>query len=252
MSATIRRPACSRPGSMTSPAFGRASVMVTSARTQGVSACPVVAFTPEGMSIATIGFSERSAHSMAAAMAPRGAPLLPVPRSASTRNEAEPAASSASLPSPQARGSGRNVTGMRAFSQAWWFTRASVERSPSDAATSRRTPNPADFRWRATTNPSPPLLPRPQRITTEPPPVKRRTAAAAPATAPARFGAAAGAGPAEGVSSLRSRHQEKIAFAVSAPARSINFSDGTAARPHAPWIVARSSAAISSAVTMRC
>src|SRR3989442_967541 len=65
------------------------------------------------MSMEAMGRSVCSAISMAAPTAPRGAPLLPVPRSASTRNTASCAANAASLPGPHARSSGRNVTGMR-------------------------------------------------------------------------------------------------------------------------------------------
>src|SRR5437667_236560 len=90
------------------------------------------------MSMEAMGRSVCSAISMAAPTAPRGAPLLPVPRSASTRNTASCAANAASLPGPHARSSGRNVTGMRSFSQAAWFCAAALA-SASSVAAGRRT-----------------------------------------------------------------------------------------------------------------
>src|SRR5262247_203183 len=51
----------------------------------GISTWPVEASTPDGRSTATIGLPDPAASSIAAAIVPRGAPLLPVPRSASTR-----------------------------------------------------------------------------------------------------------------------------------------------------------------------
>ena len=55
MSTTRTTPACSAPGISTAPSFTAPNVTVKRARTASPSTTPVVPFTPEGMSTATIG-----------------------------------------------------------------------------------------------------------------------------------------------------------------------------------------------------
>ena len=109
----------------------------------------VEASTPEAMSQATTGASQRLIASIAAAAGSRGAPSKPVPKIAST-TAPEPT-------SQESRSSGR-----------------SPEKSSSTS-----TAKPISESRRAATNPSPPLLPFPQTIRTGP-------SGASPATASAK------------------------------------------------------------------
>ena len=119
-----------------------------SARTAGPGARPVSASTPEGTSTATTGAPQPAIHSTAAAAGPRGAPLAPVPRRASTTTR------------PSA-GSGRNgATAMPRLAAIAAMVAASGVPGGSPGATTC-TSQPASARWRATTSPSPPLLPEP-------------------------------------------------------------------------------------------
>ena len=84
MSATTMRPAWWRPGVTCSPGLLRAKVTVTSATNAASVAAPESGSTPVGMSTAIRGPAYAAIRVSASATPPLGAPLVPVPSSAST------------------------------------------------------------------------------------------------------------------------------------------------------------------------
>jgi hypothetical protein len=159
MSATISAPTWSHAGGRTWPYLGAAKVTVKAAFTAAHPSSPESEGTPEGMSTATTGTSghERSS-AIASAIAPVGAWCRPVPRSASTatsareaavRTRSHPASSVTSTSAPPERS--KTPMCRRASPRTSW-------RVPK-----RNTAGSRSRRWRAITNPSPPLLPLPHR-----------------------------------------------------------------------------------------
>ena len=128
---------------------------VASARTASASTSPVDAFTPEGTSHATTGASASLIAAIAPATGSRGSPSKPVPSIASTITP-EPVSSSA------ANGRGGSPGSRSRLTRASPFVSA---RSPTASTSTSR---PSSRRRRATTRPSPPLLPLPQTTRTGP------------------------------------------------------------------------------------
>ena len=158
MSATTTAPAWSRPGATTRPTFGAWNATVHPARTASPATVPSDASTPDGTSRATTGQDAAFSAATAAPIAPRGAPVAPVPNSAST------ATSAVRSNRRTAARSEVRITGMPIRLQTSWLVRASGDSRESGPTSTVRTSSPALRRWRATTKPSPPLLPGPQTI----------------------------------------------------------------------------------------
>src|ERR1700759_1159730 len=174
MSMTVTAPAWALPGLIHSPGLPAWKVTGTSARTASPAISPVVASTPLGTSQANTSASP--ATSLMATIAPRagsrGSPLNPVPRIASTT-----AAAPFRAPASNGRAPGH---GSRSK-----LTRASPLRASPGASSITSTSRPASRSSRATTRPSPPLLPLPATATTRPPGPRPPIAAAGPAPGPA-------------------------------------------------------------------
>ena len=170
MSTTTTSPACALPGWTHSPILAAWNVAVAAARTAAPATSPVDASTPEGTSAATTGAPAAVIASIAAAASSRGAPVLPVPRSASTIALA-PSSRAASNGAGAAPGSRRNCSA------------ASPRRLSGGQTASTSTSRPADRSSRAATSPSPPLLPFPHTIAIRPPGAWRPTTAASPSPA---------------------------------------------------------------------
>ena len=128
-----------------------------------------------------------------AATAPRGAPRNPVPRSASTTTSAR-VSRARRTPS---------TTSMPSFRAMSWFRRASGGSLRASPASRHSTSQPAVCRCRATTNPSPPLLPAPQTTAARPP-------------APSRMISSAAARPARSISTAPGMPKPSIAAASTA------------------------------------
>ncbi len=157
MSATSTTPASVAPGRSTTPAFGAPNVTVRSARTAAPATAPVAPSTPEGTSTATTE-GPPSRDRIASACSPSGAPRNPVPKIASTATSALASSRDAAAPVH-----GRTRT--RVAESRPRFAAAGSWRSASGSSRSTVTPIPHDARYLAATNPSPPLLPRPQTTT---------------------------------------------------------------------------------------
>ena len=86
MSATVRCPRHGRAAGLAKPTLGREKVMVASARTASPGATPESASNPLGTSTDSRGHACATplAQWIAAATAPEGTPLAPMPKSAST------------------------------------------------------------------------------------------------------------------------------------------------------------------------
>ena len=84
MSITSTAPAWALPGWIHRPGFARWNVAVATARTAGPATAPVDASTPDGTSAAITGAPAALIASMTPAAGSRGAPVVPVPSSAST------------------------------------------------------------------------------------------------------------------------------------------------------------------------
>ena len=175
MSATTSSPQRSRPGISRWPGFLRKKVTVTSARIAAPRAAPVVPSRPEGTSMDTTG---TPAVDTARTISSGTGRDRPAPNSASTISPA-PVTSTPCSTAPVQRAAIVAASPL------------SASRGPSSA---RRTGHPQRLRYRATTKPSPPLLPGPHSTSTGLAP-KRRT----------------------------------ISSATARPARSISSSDGTPA-----------------------
>ena len=160
MSATTTRHAALRPGSTAVPSLRPWKQTVTSARTAAPTTAPVEPSTPDGTSSATIVPIGGRIASMAWATAPRGAPRKPVPRRASTTTSARLS---------RARRTPSTTAIPRRLAMSW-FRRASGGSFRASPASRHSTSQPAACRWRATTNPSPPLLPAPQTTAALPEP----------------------------------------------------------------------------------
>ncbi len=148
---------------------------VSTARTARPNGSPVSASRPDGTSTASTGRAHPLIASMSCPGSPRTFPASPVPRSASTTSPAPPHA--------RTTGSGRSasVTSMPASSRRRRLTPASPATSCLAAARNTWTRRPSSLRWRAATNPSPPLLPRPHTMTmgrSRPASVRRAAASA--------------------------------------------------------------------------
>ena len=154
--ATITGPRVSCPN--TCAGRGAVNVTIASARAIPSPDCAVIASesAPDGMSTATTGLPPRLIAAIASAYNPFTGGLNPVPRIASTNRSQFPrlrddsACSSCALCTTMGRtGSRSNIVAASPFS------------SDGDASSSTSTTRPARCRRRATTNPSPPLLPLP-------------------------------------------------------------------------------------------
>ena len=84
MAITDTAPAWSLPGAIQRPGLAAWNVAVATARTAAPATSPVLASTPLGMSAAITGALAPFRSSMTPAAEPRGAPVVPVPSSAST------------------------------------------------------------------------------------------------------------------------------------------------------------------------
>ena len=84
MSITRTAPACVFPGAIQSPGMAAWNVAVATARTAAPATSPVPASTPLGTSAAITGARAPLRSSITPALAPRGAPVAPVPSRAST------------------------------------------------------------------------------------------------------------------------------------------------------------------------
>jgi hypothetical protein len=170
MSITWTSPACALPGWIHRPGLAAWNVAVATARTAGPATSPVEASTPLGTSAATTGAEAPFSASMALAAGPRGAPVAPVPSSASTST---PACSSRAA----SNGAGGRPGSRRSCSAA--SPRSSAGSNVASTSTSR----PAPRSRRAATRPSPPLLPFPHTITTRPNGERAATTRASPSPA---------------------------------------------------------------------
>src|ERR1019366_4383223 len=101
MSSTLIRPAWLRPGSIHRPGFAAGNVAVRSAVTATPATPPGDASTPLGTPAAPTATPRAQIASIAAATGPRGAPLAPVPSSASITS-----AVSAAIPEVSGCGAG--------------------------------------------------------------------------------------------------------------------------------------------------
>ena len=170
MSATTTRQAALRPGSIAVPSLRPWKQTVTSAATAAPATAPVEASTPDGTSSATtVPIGGRIA-SIAWRDGPprRAAEAGPEERVDDDVGAREPRAAHAvhDLDAERAarcRGSGGRRAG------------ACGRRPPAGT----RPPSRRPCRWRATTNPSPPLLPAPQTTAARPPPPSRMISSAA-------------------------------------------------------------------------
>ena len=159
MSTTRTMPACSAPGIRTAPSFTAPNVTVSRARTASPSTTPVVPFTPEGMSTATIGTPASLRLAIAAAQSSSGMPRNPVPKIASTATSAR-ASSRWRLPWWKVR---RRMPGTSSRRRA--FVAAGSRSSPGSSRRTTVVRTPARPRCRAATSPSPPLFPFPHTTT---------------------------------------------------------------------------------------
>ncbi len=143
--------------------LGRAKVTVSVARTAGPGGSGSSASRPEGMSIATTGRPARFSSSMASAERPLAGPRVPVPSRASTTTSAERICAAIAVKS-SALVISRGAAPI--FARISRFTRASPLTSSRRARRNVSTVVPRFRRCRATTQPSPPLFPRPQTMAT--------------------------------------------------------------------------------------
>ena len=181
MSAISTAPTVSAPGKRYRPAFGLPRVTVTSAPAQAGSTVPVSASTPEGRSTASRRRDGRRALSSDTSRSrlSRGPAMgreRPVPSTASTTMSADArAARSSGVPGAR--------IGVRCAS-----TGASLG-SPSGRSPTRHTATcpPHELSLRATTSPSPPLLPLPTKTRVWVPTTRPRTRLTARATSRPAF-----------------------------------------------------------------
>ena len=166
MSAITTSPACSSPGGSMSGSFGVASVTVIDASMQSPMTCGVSADRPLGRSIETIGIDEAFTSATMVSIIPPSADFRPVPKIASTMSvhcEISEKCSS------QLCSSLISTTVMPSRPRISRFVFASPRTSVIGPTTNTDASMPRCISVRATTKPSPPLLPRPHRTATRPP-----------------------------------------------------------------------------------
>ena len=165
MSAITTSPACASPGGSTSGSFGAASVTVIDASMQSPIRCGVSADRPLGRSIETIGMSDALTSATTVSSMPASADFRPVPKIASTISvhcEISEKCSSQACSSPIST----TVTPSRPRMSR--LMRASPRTSATEPMTKTAASMPRCSSVRATTKPSPPLLPRPHSTATRP------------------------------------------------------------------------------------
>ena len=157
MSTTVTSPAWALPGAIQSPGLPAWKVAVAAAVTATPATSPVELSTPLGTSQAKIIASPATAliASIALLAGSRGSPSNPVPRIASTI---------AAAPSSAAGSNGRTGGPVRRSR----LVRASPRKSSGAPSSSTSTSRPRLRNRRATTSPSPPLLPLPHTTATRP------------------------------------------------------------------------------------
>ena len=165
MSTVSTAPACALPGLIHRPGLAAWKVTVAAARTARPRTTPVDAATPLGTSTLTTVAVEALMASIAPAIAPRGSPSKPVPSSASTITAAQ--LRSPRRPSERVHPVRRRRAAAGPRPAADPGSRARLRRTPAAAPThSTATCRPASRSRRATTSPSPPLLPFPHTTAT--------------------------------------------------------------------------------------
>src|SRR5436190_6490301 len=163
MSAMTMSPARVSAGGRTSGSFGAASVTVSPASIDGPIGSAESADRPDGRSIATTGIPEALTSAITDSMSPDTGAFRPVPKMASTMSV-------------------QSLTSEKCSSHAWLsaisttvrpsrprisrLARASPRTSATRPMRNTDTSTPRCTSVRATTKPSPPLLPRPQRTAT--------------------------------------------------------------------------------------
>ena len=133
---------------------------------QGPATCGVSADSPLGRSIATIGMFDALTSATTVSIIPASGVLSPVPNSASTITEH---CAISEKWSSQACSSFTSTTVMPSRPRISRLVRASPRTSANAATTNTAASMPRCASVRATTKPSPPLLPRPQSTATRPP-----------------------------------------------------------------------------------
>ena len=163
MSATTMLPACDSAGGSTKGSFGAASVTVIAARRHSPIGSAESADSPLGRSIATTGRPDALMSAATVSIIPASGDLRPVPKMASTRRShceiSEKCRSHACSSAISTTVSPRRPRISR-------FWRASPLMPAIDATTKMATSTPRWWSVRATTNPSPPLLPGPHNTAT--------------------------------------------------------------------------------------
>ncbi len=164
MDTTITSPLKIPPGVTKWPILAACSATVRSAMTAGPCTVPEPAPTPLAMSMLTTVPGASLMSSMAAAAVPLAAPVKPVPKSASTTTSALRRASRAS--GAKAHSASKHArTSTPIASRISRFSRASPLKAPASGSVRTLTSTPASCNSRATTKPSPPLLPLPATTT---------------------------------------------------------------------------------------
>ncbi len=159
MSAMTTSPQCASPGGNTSGALGTPSVTVSVASMCGPGGSALSAESPDGRSIETTGRSAALMSATTVSKSPDSGVFSPVPKSAST-----------SRSQPRISEKCSSQSGESLISTIVWprlprisrFVRASPRTSATEPTRNVDTSTPRCSSVRATTNPSPPLLPRPQ------------------------------------------------------------------------------------------
>ena len=163
MSATTMVPASASPGGSTSGSLGAASVTVMAARMHSPIGSAWSADKPVGRSTATTGMLEALTSAATVSSMPASGDLRPVPKIASIiRSHCEISEKCRS----QACSSEISTTVRPRRPRISRFSRASPLMAAIVAMTNTDTSTPRWYSVRATTNPSPPLLPGPQSTAT--------------------------------------------------------------------------------------
>ncbi len=158
MSTSAVLPHSSRPGRSRCPGFCASNAMVNAARTLPAAASPVAAFTPLAMSREIFGALQAFMAEAASSKGGRNSPEKPVPKRASMMKSAPPINSSTLFLS--AAKSRRVIPASKM--QLYIYFASSVRGTPPQSTTMTLVPSSKSFR--ATTKPSPPLFPLPQKI----------------------------------------------------------------------------------------
>ena len=165
MSAITTSPAWSSPGGSTSDSFGAASVTVIAADRHWPSRCGVSAERPLGRSTDTIGMPITLTSATTVSSRPASGALSPVPTIASTMSEQRCTSEACSS---QRCSSSTSITPMPRRPRMSRLMRASPFTCATGASRNTDTSTPRCASVRATTKPSPPLLPLPHRMATRP------------------------------------------------------------------------------------